>query len=264
MKMRMKKVRLPAVAGRFYPADPGRLAELVAEYLEAASRSGPAPKLLIAPHAGYAYSGPIAGSAFAQLAPLRQRIRRVVLLGPSHHHWFSGIAMVDADVFATPAGDVPVDRTALEEVASLPQVQWLAAAHENEHSLEVELPFLQQVLEGFAIVPLVLGEVAAEDAARVLEPLWGGEETLIVVSSDLSHYHPYAEARALDADTASRIEGGRTDLDGLRACGYQSINAAMLVARQRGLSVTTLDLRNSGDTAGPHDTVVGYGAWAAA
>jgi AmmeMemoRadiSam system protein B len=256
------------VAGFFYPSDPAELEAAVAGYLEAASahaKSQPAqtpPKALIAPHAGYVYSGPVAASVYARLAPVRARIERVVLLGPSHRVPLPGLAASGADVFLTPLGEVPVDRQAVERLLRFPQVKLLEAAHEGEHSLEVQLPFLQRVLERFSLVPLSVGDATPEEVDAVLEELWGGPETLIVVSSDLSHYYDYDTARKLDAQTTQAIEA--LDPRGLgtdSACGRVPARGLLLAARRHGLSVETVDLRNSGDTAGPRHQVVGYGAY---
>lgn len=262
----MTQVRLAAVAGSFYPADPVRLEAMVRAYLAAARPSAvgeATPKALIVPHAGYVYSGPIAASAYALLAAAARRIRRVVLLGPSHRVPFHGLAASSATHFETPLGLVPLDGEAIGRALELPQVSVLDAAHAREHSLEVQLPFLQYVLGEFHLVPLAVGEASGEEVAEVLERLWGGAETLIVISSDLSHYHAYDEARRLDGETTRAIES----LDGEAlawesACGRVGVRGLLTLARHLGLQSRTLDVRNSGDTAGPRDSVVGYGAWA--
>jgi AmmeMemoRadiSam system protein B len=221
------------------------------------------PKAVIAPHAGYIFSGPIAGSAFRVWADQTRTIRRIVLLGPSHFVDFPGIALPDAAAFATPFGSVPIDGGAVEEARSLPQIHEFPPAHEQEHCLEVELPFLQQTLSDFTIVPLVIGRATDEEVRQVIDALWGGEETRFVLSSDLSHYHDYETARRIDCATAESIEGNRADeLSGNEACGHLGIRGFLKAAQPRGLSAQTLDLRNSGDTAGPRDHVVGYGAFA--
>lgn len=257
-------IRQPAVAGMFYPHQPARLKQVVDEFIaKAASPEAPVPKAIIAPHAGYPYSGPVAASAYARLAPARGLVRRVVLIGPSHRVPFRGIAATEATAYATPLGNVPVDREAVARALRLPGVGLLEAAHLGEHSLEVQLPFLQEALGDFSLVPLVAGDADAQTVARVLEALWDGPETLIVVSSDLSHYLDYDSARRIDATTTRAIE--RLDPDGIggeQACGRVPIRGLLAVAKQRGLRVETLDLRSSGDTAGPRDAVVGYGAWA--
>jgi len=258
-------IRSPAVAGSFYPESPRRLAEAVHSYLAAADAPGEAaaPKALIAPHAGYVYSGPTAGFAYARIAPARDRIERVVLLGPAHRVPVAGLAAPDASAFATPLGEVPLDGAALERLLQLPQVDVLDAAHAFEHSLEVHLPFLQTVLGSFSLVPLVVGDARPEEVAQVLESVWNGPETLIVVSSDLSHYQDYATAQRMDAATARAIETLQPeDIRYEDACGRVPIQGLLLAARRKGLRAHTLDVRNSGDTAGPRDAVVGYGAWA--
>jgi len=260
----MLRLREPAVAGMFYPADPQKLRSMVDGFLAAATAGADEvpPKAIIAPHAGYIYSGPVAASAYARLAPLRGKVRRVVLLGPSHRVPFRGLALSTADAFVTPLGRVTVDKSAAQAIGDLPQVHELDQAHAHEHSLEVHLPFLQQVLDQFDVVPLVVGDATAGEVDEVLERLWGGEETLIVVSSDLSHYHDYQTARRLDAATSKAIETlSPQDIDYEDACGRTPVSGLLLAARQRGLQVHTVDLRNSGDTAGPRDRVVGYGAY---
>jgi hypothetical protein len=265
-------VRRPAVAGTFYPNDPRDLDLAVGNYLRGGERSDDqaeaavpkaVPKAVIVPHAGYIYSGPVAASVYARLAPARAAIRRVVLMGPAHRVPLSGLAVSGADAFQTPLGEVAVDRAGVEAILSLDQVAILDAAHEGEHSLEVQLPFLQRVLERFAIVPIVVGRAPPEQVAEVLERLWGADETLIVISSDLSHYHDYDTARRMDAATSRAIEALRpAEIGPHDACGSAAIGGLLRVAETRGLGARTIDLRNSGDTAGPRDRVVGYGAYA--
>ncbi len=264
LKTAPQLIRPAAQAGRFYPANPARLQADVQDYLSrVAPAEGPVPKALIAPHAGYLYSGPVAASAFIRLGPAHDRVRRVVLAGPSHYEDFEGLAAPAADAFATPLGLVPVDREALESALDLPQVRVFDRAHGPEHCLEVELPFLQTVLDDFTIVPLLVGHAGAAEVGEVLDRLWGGPETVVVVSSDLSHYLDSATARAKDRLTARAIESLRGDaLDGHCACGCRAIAGLLRAARTRRLRVETLDLRHSGDTAGPADRVVGYGAFA--
>jgi MEMO1 family protein len=260
-------VRPAAVAGSFYPADAQALARAVASHLglaDAPAAAAPCPKLLVVPHAGYVYSGDVAAQAYARLAPHRATIRRVVLLGPVHRVPVRGLGASEVATFATPLGRVPLDRAALASLADLPQVVASDRAHALEHSLEVQLPFLQAVLgDGFTLVPLAVGDATLGQVAAVLQRLWGGPETLIVISSDLSHYLPYASAQARDAATVQRILQMATDLQGDEACGAQALNGALRCARQHGLVPRLLDLRNSADTAGRgHDRVVGYGAMA--
>lgn len=257
-------LRPPAVAGRFYPAHAATLAKTVQDLLRAAAAPAAAawPKALIVPHAGYVYSGSIAASAYARLAPARDKITRVVLLGPAHRVYVRGLALPGADAFATPLGDVALDREAPARLAALPQVSTLPAAHAMEHALEVQLPFLQAVLGKFALVPLVVGEARPDEVAEALELLWGGAETLVVVSTDLSHYLGYEEARRGDRATAQAILQLNTDLRPEQACGSVPLNGLLLAAKRRGLTPQLLDLRNSGDTAGDPGRVVGYGAFA--
>lgn len=255
-------VRAPAVAGLFYPGDAGALRTQLAQMLAENPAPGAPPKALIAPHAGYVYSGPIAARAYSRLASHKSTIHRVVLLGPAHRVPLRGLALPAADIFRTPLGDIELDAEAIAQVAGLPQVTRSAAAHAQEHSLEVHLPFLQTLLENFTLVPLVVGWAQTSEIAAVLDTLWGDGETLIVVSSDLSHYHDYITAQRLDADTARRIEARQFSIPDAQACGAFPINGLLSVAQTRGLRIERLDLRNSGDTAGDRQRVVGYGAWA--
>ncbi len=258
------KTRPAAVAGQFYPGDATTLRRMVEDFLrEVKPATAPTPKAIIAPHAGYVYSGPIAASAYARFAPDRDVIKRVVLLGPSHRVPFRGLAASGAEAFATPLGDVPVDTEAVRALATLQQVAVLNAAHAGEHSLEVQLPFLQVMLKDFKIVPLVVGTATDAQVGEVIDALWGGPETRFVISSDLSHYHDYATARELDAATARAVEALRPeDIGEEQACGRLPIRGLLCAARGHNLQAQTLDLRNSGDTAGPRHEVVGYGAWA--
>jgi AmmeMemoRadiSam system protein B len=220
------------------------------------------PKAVIAPHAGYDYSGPIAASAHARFAPARGVIKRFVLIGPSHFVGFEGLATSSADAFATPLGLVPIDKDAVHRIGSLRQVIVMEEAHAREHSLEVHLPFLQVVVPEFKLVPFAVGDASDEDVAEVIEALWGGPETRFVISSDLSHFHDYDGAKVLDAATSHAIEQVRPeDIDEDQACGQIPIRGLLRAARQHGSHVRTIDLRNSGDTAGPRDRVVGYGAF---
>jgi hypothetical protein len=256
--------RPAAVAGRFYPARADALAAEIARCLDAVPSRGadaPAPKLVIAPHAGTIYSGPIAAHAYARLAAARGRIARVVLLGPAHRVALRGLALPTVAAFATPLGTMPIDAGAAQRLAALPQVVASDAAHRDEHALEVQLPFLQAVLGAFTLVPLVVGRATRDEVAEVIETLWGGDETLVVISSDLSHYLPYAQAKDRDRATAQRIVDGDATLEHDEACGATPINGALLAAARHGLAARLLDLRNSGDTAGDRDRVVGYGAF---
>lgn len=261
----MSSVRSPAVAGTFYPADAAELRQVVEKLLAEAPASEnnvAIPKALIVPHAGYIYSGPIAASAYVRLLPVRSVIRRVVLLGPAHRVPVHGLALPAVSEFATPMGTVGIDQDGIEMVRDLPQVSVFNDAHALEHSLEVHLPFLQSALDSFQLVPLVVGDTSAEDVAEVLEKLWGGDETLIVISSDLSHYHDYKTAQEMDSATSNAIERlAFEDIGRDQACGRTPVSGLLLVARRKHMHSQTIDLRNSGDTAGPRDQVVGYGAY---
>ena len=258
-----KRVRHPVCAGSFYPSDPDELRRLVQFCLAGARRSAllHLPKALALPHAGLIYSGPVAGSGYLRLEKDRDTIQRVILLGPSHHIAFSGLAVSDANVFATPLGEIPVDNEAIESLLDFPGVQVMEAAYAREHSLEVHLPFLQIVLGHFHLVPLVVGHAHEDEVSAVLEKLWGGPETRIIVSSDLSHFHDYTIAHQLDKETASRIEKLQPVASD-QACGAAPLNGLLHAARLYKLTPHTLDLRNSGDTAGSRSRVVGYGAFA--
>jgi hypothetical protein len=254
--------RQPAVAGLFYPGAATELANNVRTMLAAASPAEVVPKALIAPHAGYIYSGAIAASAYAALKHIAPHIRRVVLLGPTHRVAVRGLALPGVETFATPLGDIPLDIEAAQAIAHLPQVGISPQAHAQEHALEVQLPFLQTVLNDFKLLPLAVGMATPEEVAEVLELLWGGEETLIVISSDLSHYLPYQRAQSVDRDTAQAILHMQQPLSHEQACGGTPINGLILAARKHHLVPHLLDLRNSGDTAGSRDGVVGYAAFA--
>lgn len=264
--MNTTHVRPAAVAGMFYPGDAATLAGEVAVMLAEVRPISPpvaaAAKALIVPHAGYIYSGPVAASAYALLAPLRDIVRRVVLFGPAHRVPVAGLAAPDTDAFATPLGTVPIDVAAVALAARLPQVQVSGVAHAYEHSLEVQLPFLQTVLGDFSLVPFVVGGASPQQVAEVMELLWGGPETLLLVSSDLSHYHAYNAAQRLDKVTAEDILHLAALADHQQACGATPINGLLEVARNKGLQPQLLDLRNSGDTAGDKSRVVGYAAFA--
>lgn len=260
--MATQPVRPAAVAGLFYPADPHTLRAQLHTLL---SQAGPVagqsvPKALIVPHAGYIYSGPIAASAYALLAPLREVIRRVILIGPSHRVAFAGAALPGCSAFATPLGQVEIDSEAVFALARQPGVVFDDRAHVQEHALEVQLPFLQTMLDHFKILPLSLGMIEPQAVADLLETVWGGPETLIVASSDLSHYHAYAEAQTTDQGAVAQILAGSQALKLDQACGATAINALMLAAGRHQLAAHLLDLRNSGDTAGDRTRVVGYAA----
>lgn len=258
-------MRPAAVAGMFYPGDAGQLSGEVAGMLRAAtdaSTSAPVPKAIIAPHAGYIYSGPIAASVYALLNQAAKNIRRVILLGPTHRVGVDGLALPSVSHFSTPLGMIEIDQEARAMLADLPQVVVADPPHAQEHSLEVQLPFLQSVLPNFRLVPLAVGHASAEAVAAVLDRLWGGPETLIVVSSDLSHYLPYAAAQKIDGRTAARIVAYDPTIGHDEACGATPVNGLLLAARRHGLKAHLIDLRNSGDTAGDRSRVVGYGGFA--
>lgn len=259
----MKHIRPAAVAGSFYSDRAATLAGDVAALLAAATpqADSPVPKVLIVPHAGYVYSGLTAAHAYARLQAVAAHITRVVLLGPAHRVAVRGLALPEADGFATPLGVVAIDADAVRAVATLPQVTTSADAHAGEHSLEVQLPFLQTVLNAFELLPLVVGDATPEEIAETLERVWGGPETLIIISSDLSHYLSYEDARLIDNQTVRAIlDLSRTPLDHEQACGATPINGLLVAARRHGLQAQLLDQRNSGDTAGARNRVVGYAA----
>lgn len=256
-------IRQPAVAGFFYPANPADLSSVIGKMLEDAPiTESQAPKALIAPHAGYIYSGPIAATIYKTLLPHKDRISRVILLGPAHRVGFRGMALTNFEKFATPLGLIPIDREAISTVLGLPAVNIYEHAYDMEHSLEVHLPFLQTVLSNFNLIPCVVGDADPNDIAKLLISLWGGPETLIVISSDLSHYYDYETAKKLDNQTTNSII--KLDPNGIRdnqACGRLPVKGLLLAAAQMQLKAKILDLRNSGDTAGDKKRVVGYGAY---
>ena len=258
------KIKQPAVAGKFYPADPDTLQKLVRGYLNGAEGSPTVPKAMIVPHAGYIYSGAIAATAYRWLmdADAAKTIKRVILLGPSHFVPVPGISVLDVDAVETPLGTIPVDRDIVNKALTMDQVLNLPAAHKHEHSLEVHLPFLQTVLGDFSVAMFAMGSTFGREVAELLELLWGGDETLIIVSSDLSHFHDYETAQTIDAATAQSIEIMHPDAIELEhACGRYGIQGLLLEAQQHQLKPKLIDLRNSGDTAGTKERVVGYGAW---
>jgi AmmeMemoRadiSam system protein B len=256
-------IREAAVAGLFYDADADRLNLHINKLLGAVSGiTRPIPKALIVPHAGYVYSGQTAAEAYRCLQPLRDTITRVVLLGPAHRVYLQGMALPAADAFATPLGEVPLDRPCIERIRDLPGVCLSDEAHREEHSLEVQLPFLQTMLARFSLVPLVVGDCDPDRVAAVVDSLWGGPETLLVISTDLSHFHSYKEASLLDLRTCDRLLARDSGLTGEDACGARALNGFMRSRHSRRLAVELLDLCNSGDTAGEKSRVVGYGAFA--
>mgnify|MGYP000179083814 FL=1 len=258
----MKTIRQPAVAGSFYPDNPNVLSAMLAGYLEQVAASAKVPKAIIVPHAGYIYSGACAAQAYARLAAQHATIKRVVLLGPSHHVGFTGLALSSSDAFNTPLGDIPLDKGSIASLLQFPFVQYLDQAHALEHSLEVQLPFLQMILDDFSLIPIVAGDCAAEQIEQVLELFYGQPNTLIVISSDLSHFHDYATAQRLDQVTSEKIENLDYQHLGFdSACGRVPVSGLLALAKKKSLQIKTIDLRNSGDTAGDKSRVVGYGAY---
>ncbi len=255
------RVRAPAVAGLFYPGGPGELGASVDALLASSQASARAPKALIVPHAGYVFSGPVAASAYGLLRTGSEAVRRFVLLGPSHRHWFQGLAIPSAEAFATPLGPMRVDSAAINTLRKLPQTIVSDEVHAFEHSLEVQLPFLQRINPRAEIVPIAVGDATAVEVEAVIDAVWGGPETITVVSSDLSHYHSYRSAQAMDTATVSAILQGRDDLSADQACGCIAINGLVRAVRHRELRAELHDLRNSGDTAGDKQRVVGYAAF---
>jgi len=258
------QVRPSAVAGQFYPGDPAQLRMFIEQALAGAkahlTEPEATPKAVIVPHAGYVYSGPTAAYAYALLQA--KAIRRVVLIGPSHRVPFYGLALPEEEIFRTPLGDIDLDSDAIDAIRSLPHVGLYSAGHAWEHSLEVQLPFLQVVLDDFTLLPLCVGSVEFKDVAHVIDMLWGDRQTLLVVSSDLSHYHPYEVARRLDRETIDEMLAMNPAISHERACGATGINALLMAAKERQMQIRLLDYRNSGDTAGEKDHVVGYAALA--
>jgi len=256
-------VRLPSVAGQFYPDDPVKLHQQITAFLENAQPvEGACPKAIVAPHAGYIYSGPVAASAYKKVMEKAGAISRVVIMSPAHRYGFQGIAWSAADYFRTPLGDIKVDRDAIASLADLDYVKNIERAFDGEHALEVHLPFLQSIIDDFQIVPFIVGMAEPRQVAEVLNRLWGGQETLIVISSDLSHFNEYQNARQRDSRTTAAIETLRfEDIGGDDACGVYPLSGLLLAARERNLQAEAIDLRNSGDTAGSRESVVGYGAY---
>jgi len=257
-----KQIRTAALAGSFYPADADQLRHTLADLLNEVETPSGSPKALIAPHAGYIYSGSTAAKAYANLNSIKNNIKRVVILGPAHRVYVKGMALPNASAFATPLGNIDIDSEGLKKIKHLPQVQFSDEAHAQEHSIEVHLPFLQTCLNKFSLLPIVVGDASPEQVAQVLELLWGNEETLIVISTDLSHFHDYAKSQQIDSATCARIE--KMDFARLspqQACGCRPMSGLLYVARQRQMQIKRLGLCNSGDTAGSKDRVVGYGSW---
>ncbi len=259
------QIRPAAVAGAFYPRNPQQLAEELGELFDGVENLEPRlgyPKALIVPHAGYIYSGPVAARAYDELAAARGVVRRVVLLGPSHYVPGRGLALPQADAFDTPLGRIALDGEGVGALAGLQQVVRSAPAHAQEHSLEVQLPFLQRMLGSFTLVPLAVSAATQREVEEVLERVWGGPETLIVISTDLSHYHEYREAKRIDGATLRKIADFATDLNHEEACGATPLNGFLGLAQRKGLRIRLLGACNSGDTAGGKGRVVGYSSFA--
>ncbi len=257
-------IRPTAVAGSFYPKDVSQLNNMLDEYLSIDTNEIEPPKAIIAPHAGYIYSGKTAAHVYSNVAKLKNKITRVVLLGPTHRVYVQGMALASNTHFATPLGNIPIDTTTLSNLENkYDYVQFLDAAHEQEHSLEVHLPFLQKVLNDFTLIPLLVGDASPEQVANVLNDLWGDDETLIVVSSDLSHFLDYESACKKDSDTTKLIENLEYNkISSEQACGCMPMRGLLKLAQDKNMSLQTIELCNSGDTAGTKDRVVGYGAYA--
>jgi AmmeMemoRadiSam system protein B len=258
----MNNIRLPVVAGSFYPEQPDILKAMISEYLQQVAPALKVPQAIIVPHAGYIYSGEIAASAYTRLQSRQSSIKHVVLLGPSHKVGFTGLALSHADAFRTPLGDIPLDAEAIASIIHFPFVEYREQAHLLEHSLEVQLPFLQMTLDSFKLLPIVAGDCPAELIEELLELFYGQDDTLIVISSDLSHFHDYQTAQRLDKQTSRLIEQLEYQLlDYDSACGRVPVSGLMALAKKKSLQIETIDLRNSGDTAGNKSRVVGYGAY---
>lgn len=258
----MNNIRPAAVAGLFYPESSKQLHRDIQAYLtEASYQSNQCPKAVIVPHAGYVYSGIVAGAVYSIVKQFRDQYQRVVLLGPCHYVGVRGLALPTAEYFSTPLGDIPIDKELSQKISHLPQVITSAAAHAREHSLEVQLPFLQEVLDEFTLLPLVVGQATVAEVAEVLSCLWGVENTLFVISSDLSHFLAYEEAKIVDSETSQMILAKDEHITPEQACGCYSINGLLHLAKEQGLSIECIDRRNSGDTAGNKDRVVGYGSY---
>ena len=257
-----RQIKQAAVAGSFYPSDRDELQSMVEKMLDNATNQSPPPKAIMAPHAGYIYSGPIAANAYASLYPVSDSIKKVVLLGPAHRVYLKGMAVSSASHFATPLGDIRINTALRDCVSSLSGVEIMDEAFAQEHSLEVHLPFLQTVLKDFTLLPVVVGDASPDQVAKLIESVWGGKETLIVISTDLSHYHDYQTANHVDTETANFIKQLQYEKIGPKqACGCRPISGLLKIARDNGHEVSILDVRNSGDTAGSDDSVVGYGAF---
>ena len=259
----METIRHPAVAGMFYPSDSVELQNQVQGFLRTAKPAKHIPKAIIAPHAGYIYSGAIAGSAYAPLDEISDRFDRVILLGPCHREYVSGIAASTATAFNTPLGEVLLDQAGIRSIVEkFDFVDYSDRAHKLEHSLEVQLPFLQSILKDFSLLPFAVGGATPEQVEALLDQVWLEASQLVVVSSDLSHYLDYSKAQEIDGYTTQKIENlDPTGLSPEHACGQRPVCGLLRYASKHGLKCEVVDVRNSGDTAGTRDQVVGYGAY---
>lgn len=261
-------IRNPAVAGVFYPEDPGALQSMVEDFLNNIPASNTVkphrqPRALIAPHAGYIYSGQTAAYAYKLLGTFRDTIKRIILLGPNHRVFVKGIAAPSCHYFRTPLGEVSIDQPVIERLCKQHLLHINDTPHEQEHSLEVHLPFLQILLPpSFHLVPLLVGEASTDQVSAILDQFWENSENLIIVSTDLSHFHPYRQAQAIDWQTTALIEQFSPNVEGEQACGCNPLNGLLKLAHEKQAAIQTLDVRNSGDTAGDKQRVVGYGAFA--
>ncbi|PSW05735.1 AmmeMemoRadiSam system protein B [Photobacterium lipolyticum] len=251
-------IRYPAVAGSFYDKSAQHLQSQLDNWLKPPPALRHSIRALIVPHAGYIYSGETAAQAYRHLKSLADKIERVILVGPSHRFYFQGCALPSAHYFATPFGNIPIDTQAIEKLQKIEDVEVSDQAHALEHCLEVQLPFLQTCLHQFTLLPMLTGNVSPVTVANLIDDLWQQDNTLLVVSSDLSHFHPYSEAQSIDKNTCSLIEHFEPSLTPEQACGSTGINALLLLAKKRGYQLTRMDLKNSGDTAGDKERVVGY------
>ena len=258
--MAIASVRPAALAGQFYPSNERVLRMQITEMLAAALplEHVTAPKAIIVPHAGYIYSGVVAANAYRTLAAVREQIRRVVVLGPAHRAAVRGFVLPAAQAFSTPLGEVPLSRLDWLMLQARDDVHVDDQPHALEHCIEVQLPFLQTMLGSFSMVPILVGDTSDESVAELLEALWGGPETLIMISSDLSHYLPYRQAQWIDRSTVDQVLEMRPGISHQQACGATPVNGLLLAAQRRLLKPQLLDLRNSGDTAGDRSRVVGY------
>jgi AmmeMemoRadiSam system protein B len=260
----MNITRSAAVSGLFYPDEPQILRDTIDTLLSqsAIKEQSTQVKAIIAPHAGYQYSGLTAARVYKQLQTLRDRIQRVVLLGPSHRVAFEGMALTEADFFETPLGQIKVNKDDYPQLLAMENMFVFEQAHVAEHCIEVQLPFLQRILNNFTIIPIVVGIADPHSVSNIIESLWGGDETLFVISSDLSHYQSYESAQQTDNETSRAI----LDLDfnaiqPNNACGCMAVNGLLNFAHRHPLTVKLIDQCNSGDTAGDKDKVVGYGSY---